>query len=205
MHWKTPDWARVPREETGRVLWPALARRGAIWLALAAGVLLLAGIAFVLSVIPTAPGVNELRALQEAKPSVLMSADGQPLTRFTQAQHERVPLAKISRHAVQALLATEDQRFYDHHGVDFYRTAGAAWNTLTGQTQGGSTITQQLARNLFPDDIGRSRTLTRKVKELVTALRIERAYSKEQILETYLNSAPFLYNVVGIEMAARTY
>ena len=74
MQWKTPAWARVPRDENGRVLWPALARRSALWLTLAAGALLLAGIAFVLSVIPTAPGVNELRALQEAKPSVIKEA-----------------------------------------------------------------------------------------------------------------------------------
>ncbi|HET7775313.1 MAG TPA: transglycosylase domain-containing protein, partial [Azospira sp.] len=71
--------------------------------------------------------------------------------------------------------------------------------------QGGSTITQQLARNLFPDDIGRAPTLTRKLKEAITALKIEALYSKEEILETYLNTVPFLYNAYGIEMAARTY
>jgi penicillin-binding protein 1A len=205
MRWTLPEWARVPVDDTGRVLWPRLARRAALWTGLAAGALLLAGIAFMLVMARSAPGAAELRELQQARPSVLLSSDGQTLMQFSRAQQERVPLAKISPHAVQALLATEDQRFYDHHGVDVYRTLGAAWHTLTGDTQGGSTITQQLARNLFPDDIGRSRTLTRKAKELITALRIERTYSKAQILETYLNSAPFLYNVVGIEMAARTY
>ncbi len=62
-----------------------------------------------------------------------------------------------------------------------------------------------MARNLFPDEIGRERSLTRKLKEMIAALRIERLYSKQQILETYLNTVPFLYNVIGIEMAARTY
>ena len=81
----------------------------------------------------------------------------------------------------------------------------AAVQTLKGNIQGGSTITQQLARNLFPEEIGRDRTLHRKVKEMITAFRIERLYTKQQILETYLNTVPFLYNVIGIEMAARTY
>jgi penicillin-binding protein 1A len=71
--------------------------------------------------------------------------------------------------------------------------------------QGGSTLTQQLARNLFPEEIGRAATLTRKLKEAITALKIEAVYSKPEILETYLNTVPFLYNAFGIEMAARTY
>ncbi|MGE8491250.1 MAG: transglycosylase domain-containing protein, partial [Paraburkholderia nemoris] len=75
----------------------------------------------------------------------------------------------------------------------------------SGDRQGGSTITQQLARNLYPDEIGRAPTLTRKLKEAITAFKIEALYSKDEILETYLNTVPFLYNAYGIEMAARTY
>jgi penicillin-binding protein 1A len=161
--------------------------------------------AFVARVWPTAPGPPDLRALQSAKPSVLVSADGKVLTAFVRAQQEPVPLAQVSPHVVQALIATEDHRFYEHRGVDLRRTASALLHTLAGDTQGGSTLTQQLARNLFPQEIGRTRTLTRKVREVITALRIERAYTKEEILQGYLNSAPLLYNVVGIEMAARTY
>ena len=124
---------------------------------------------------------------------------------YARAQQQHVTLAEISPHVVSALIATEDRRFREHHGVDLRRTAGALFHTATGSLQGGSTITQQLARNLFPEEIGRSRSLHRKLKELITALRIERHYSKDQILTTYLNTAPFLYNAVGIEMAARTY
>jgi len=174
-------------------------------MALAIGVPVICLITFLVAMIPGSPGVKELRALQDIKPSVLLSADGKVLTTFKRAQQERVTLAKISPHVVNALISTEDQHFYEHHGIDFYRTLGAAVRTAGGDTQGGSTITQQLARNLFPDNIGRSRTLTRKAKELITALRIERNFTKTEILENYLNSAPFLYNVVGIEMAARTY
>lgn len=206
MNWKLPEWAHRHRRADGQPLsWQGIALRVALWTGLALGIALALLAAFFMSIARQAPGIEQLREVQAARPSVLMSADGKLLTTFSRAQQEAVPLSKVSPHVKQALLATEDQRFYDHRGVDYYRTAGALWKTATGQTQGGSTITQQLARNLFPEDIGRSRTLTRKAKELVTALRIERAYTKDQILEIYLNSAPFLYNVVGIEMAARTY
>jgi penicillin-binding protein 1A len=106
---------------------------------------------------------------------------------------------------IRALIATEDHRFYDHAGIDVRRTLSAVLHTLAGDAQGGSTITQQLVRNLFPDEIGRERTIDRKLREIITAVKIEKAYTKDQILETYLNTVPFLYNVVGIEMAARTY
>lgn len=202
---RLPEWLRWPARADGPVPWQTYAKRIGTYAGLALAVLVLGAIAFVLSMIPLAPSVEQLRELQAARPSVLMSVDGKKLTEFTRAQQENIALAKVSPHVINALIATEDARFYDHKGVDIYRTAGAAWRTLTGETQGGSTITQQLARNLFPEEIGRSRTLTRKVKELITALRIERTYTKPQILEIYLNSAPFLYNVVGIEMAARTY
>ncbi|MEO6031185.1 MAG: transglycosylase domain-containing protein, partial [Burkholderiaceae bacterium] len=85
------------------------------------------------------------------------------------------------------------------------RIVGSAWGILRGRFQGGSTITQQLARNLFPQEIGNEVSLNRKLREAITALRLERSSTKNQILESYLNSAPFLYNVRGIEMAARTY
>src|SRR5690606_31429226 len=98
-----------------------------------------------------------------------------------------------------------DHRFYQHHGIDLRRTAGAALNTLRGRREGGSTITQQLARNMYPEEIGRAVSVTRKLKEAITALKIEAVYSKDEILETYLNTVPFLYNAFGIEMAARTY
>ncbi|MEC5385211.1 PBP1A family penicillin-binding protein [Uliginosibacterium sp. H3] len=162
-------------------------------------------VVYVLVLIPGLPGVDQLHEARNAQPSVLLALDGTPIASFSQKQQKRVTLAEVSPHVVAALLATEDRRFYDHHGLDLRRTVSAVGHTLTGDMQGGSTITQQLARNLFPEEIGRARTLNRKVRELITALRIERAYTKDQILETYLNTVPFLYNVVGIEMAAHTY
>ncbi|MES2382942.1 MAG: transglycosylase domain-containing protein [Pseudomonadota bacterium] len=176
--------------------------RGVAWGLAALPVVLLL---YVLALIPFTPSIDDLRRVKAAKPSVVLSADGQQLTVFERANREWVPLAGISPHVVNALISTEDARFYQHRGMDLRRTVAAAMNTVQGKVQGGSTITQQLARNLYPEEIGRSRTLTRKIKEAITALKIEAVYSKDEILETYLNTVPFLYNAYGIEMAARTY
>jgi penicillin-binding protein 1A len=160
---------------------------------------------YVKSLIPDTPDTDALLQARYAQPSVIFSADGTQLAVFKRAHQERVTLEQISPYVTDALIATEDHRFYEHQGVDIGRTVSAIFHTAGGDAQGGSTITQQLARNLFPEQIGNSRTLDRKLKEIITARKIERTYSKQQILETYLNTVPFLYNVVGIEMAARTY
>ena len=177
-------------------------RRG-IALSLAALPLLL--LLYVLVLIPFTPSIGDLRKAKSEKPALVLSADGKELAVFKRANRDWVKLADISPNVVAALIATEDRRFFEHHGIDLRRTASAALNTVKGDLQGGSTITQQLARNLYPEEIGRAATLTRKIKEAITALKIESVYSKNEILETYLNTVPFLYNAYGIEMAARTY
>jgi penicillin-binding protein 1A len=186
---------------------PGARRWRFVWRAgLAFGLLAAGGAAaYVTHLIRHTPGPHDLRLATSARPSVLLSADGVTLATFSRGPMQRVTVDEVSPHLIDALLATEDRRFHEHGGVDFRRLAGALYNTATGRTQGGSTLTQQLARNLFPEEIGRSRSLHRKLKELVTALRIEQLYSKRQILEAYLNTAPFLFNAVGVEMAARTY
>jgi penicillin-binding protein 1A len=160
---------------------------------------------YVSSIIPKAPSLDDIRRVRNDMPSVIMSADGKQLAMFRRSIRERVKLAEISPNVVKALLATEDRRFYEHKGLDVRRTLAAAFRTARGELQGGSTITQQLARNLFPEEIGRAPTIERKLKEAITALRLEQVYTKDQILELYLNTVPFLYNTFGIEMAARTY
>ncbi|KVP80507.1 penicillin-binding protein [Burkholderia ubonensis] len=160
---------------------------------------------YVLALIPFTPGIGDIRKARVDQPAQVLSADGKLLAEFKPSNREWVGLKQISPHMIDALIATEDHRFYEHHGLDWRRTAGAALHTFSGSRQGGSTITQQLARNLYPDEIGRAPTLTRKLKEAITALKIEAVYSKDQILETYLNTVPFLYNAYGVEMAARTY
>ena len=166
---------------------------------------LMAVLAWLLILIPLTPGIDDLEQASRARPSVIVDGGGRSLGTFEHGLQERVKLSQISPHVVKALISTEDHRFYQHHGVDFKRVAGALWASVKGDPQGGSTITQQLARNMFPQEIGRARSINRKMKELITAIKIENTYSKTQILEAYLNTVPFLYNAYGIEMAARTY
>lgn len=165
----------------------------------------LAFVAYVLVLIPFTPGIRDIRKAKVDEPARVLSVDGKEIAIFKWANREWVPLAEISPQVTNALIATEDHRFYEHHGIDFYRLGGAVLRTFSGDKQGGSTLTQQLARNLFPDEVGRARSINRKLKEAITALKIEAVYSKDEILETYLNTVPFLYNAWGIEMAARTY
>jgi penicillin-binding protein 1A len=160
---------------------------------------------YVALLFPLTPGIEDVKQARGARPTVVQSADGRELASFEQGLQEKVRLSQISPNVVNALIATEDHRFYEHHGVDFTRIGGAMLANLKGDAQGGSTITQQLARNMFRDEIGSKRNLNRKLKELITAFKIENTYSKTEILEAYLNTVPFLYNTYGIEMAARTY
>jgi penicillin-binding protein 1A len=173
-----------------------------LWLLL---VIPAAAVLYVVALIPATPSIDDIQGVKAEQPTVVMSEDGKELSVFRRTYREWVKLSQVSPHVVDALLATEDRRFYDHHGLDLRRTIAAAWHTLRGDLQGGSTLSQQLARNLFPDDIGRAPTLERKAKEAITAVKIEKVYGKDRILEVYLNTVPFLYNVYGIEMAARTY
>ncbi|MEB5966195.1 penicillin-binding protein 1A [Comamonas testosteroni] len=180
--------------------WPT--RREWLWFAAALPVLF---VVYVLLLIPFTPSISDIRKAKLEQPAQILSADGKLIGEFKRSNRQWVPLEQISPAVVKALVATEDHRFYEHHGMDFTRTVGSVIHTLGGNPQGGSTITQQLARNLYPTEIGRARNLNRKLKEAITAFKIEALYTKDEILETYLNTVPFLYNAYGIEMAARTY
>ena len=160
---------------------------------------------YALVLIPFTPSIADLQKAKIDQPSMLISSDGKRIATYKPMNREWVRLNRVSQHVINALIATEDHRFYQHYGVDVRRTASGVLRTVLGDPEGGSTLTQQLARNLYPEEIGRERTITRKIKETITAIKIEYAYTKKEILETYLNSMPFLYNAFGIEMAARTY
>ncbi|SDL98222.1 penicillin-binding protein 1A [Oryzisolibacter propanilivorax] len=187
-----------------------LARRPQRWLsphglAWGAAALAVAGVLYLLVLTLLTPSIRDIRKAKGEQPAQLVSTDGRLLAEYKWVNREWVPLAAIAPAVVDALIATEDHRFYQHWGMDWRRTLAAVVRTAGGDRQGGSTITQQLARNLYPEEIGRAPTLNRKLKEAITALKIEWSYSKDEILETYLNTVPFLYNAYGIEMAARTY
>ena len=160
---------------------------------------------YALVLIPFTPSITDISKAKSQQPARVLSSDGQELAVFQRANRDWVKLDAISPNVLAALISTEDHRFFEHHGVDFQRSAAAVLHTASGSKQGGSTITQQLARNLYPEEVGRARSLTRKFKEVITAFKIESVYTKNEILESYLNTVPFLYNAYGIEMAARTY
>ena len=193
-----PDDAAAPRGSQRL-------KRAAQWSAWMASAAVAAGAIYLCVLVYTTPQVDELRRAQAVRPSVILSSDGEVIGRFSTAYQAPVTLKEVSPDLISALIATEDHRFYAHSGLDPKRLVASAWNTMRGDTQGGSTLTQQLARNLFPVEIGNERSLNRKLREAITALRLERTSTKDQILESYLNSAPFLYNVRGLEMASRTY
>jgi membrane peptidoglycan carboxypeptidase len=132
----------------------------------------------------------------------IFSADGQRI--LTIGGRETVALDDVSYPFIQAILSTEDHRFWEHRGVNKMRTVKALWITLfeSGKIQGASTITQQLAKNLF---FSFERTWVRKFRELLVALQIEAQFSKQEILEAYINQIPFGVGAYGIGEAARTF
>ena len=143
-----------------------------------------------------------LSRIIETPPTEIFSADGQPVLLL--GGREYVPLNRVSLNFIQAILATEDHRFWDHPGLNILRTIKALWLNIVnpGRVQGASTITQQLAKNLF---FSFEQTYTRKFRELLVALQIEAQFSKQEILEAYINQITFGVNAVGIEPAARLF
>lgn len=196
---QSPRWQVVHRHVQS--LWRKVRAWRWQWMVVLPG----AGMLYVLLLIPLTPSISDIRKAKLEQPAQVLTADGKEIALFKRSNRLWVGLDKVSPHVIKALIATEDHRFYEHHGMDWWRTAGSVVHTLRGNTQGGSTLTQQLARNLYPEEIGRAASLNRKLKEAITAFKIEALYSKDEILETYLNTVPFLYNAWGIEMAARTY
>ncbi|MFN8059837.1 MAG: PBP1A family penicillin-binding protein [Vicinamibacterales bacterium] len=151
------------------------------------------------------PSRDAVRSLgQMARATTLYDVDGHVVFTLFKEQRIEVPLEAMSPYVKQAVLSVEDQRFYQHAGIDVVRLFGAALaNLRVGRvTQGASTITQQLARQ---DLLSRERTFTRKLREMLVAARIEQTFTKDQILELYLNKVYFGNGLYGIEAAARGY
>jgi len=154
----------------------------------------------------------DLRALENPKSnqaSEVISDDNVVLGTYYVQNRSNVRYDEISPNVINALIATEDIRFYNHSGIDFKRTFTVIFYNLLGKRQGASTITQQLALNLFSKE-GRSKNfmkrLVQKSQELIVAVKLERQYTKEEIITMYLNTVDFgSYNTFGIKSAARTY
>jgi penicillin-binding protein 1A len=165
------------------------------------GAIVSAGLFFIaLRDLPRVP--EPLGRIIETPPTEIFASTGERLMII--GGREVVPLNRVSSEFIHAVIATEDHRFWDHHGLNKLRTLKALWVTLfePGKIQGASTITQQLAKNLF---FSYRRTYMRKFRELMVALQIETQYSKREILEAYLNQIPFGVGAYGIEQAARSF
>ena len=167
---------------------------------------LLGGGVYVWTLTDEIPSTERLENPSMQLATVAYTADGEELARFASQNRSWAPYDSISSHAINALTATEDQRFYQHWGVDPVGIMAAVVDIVTFRDfRGASTITQQLARNLYNEEVGRAVTIERKLKEMVTAVELERRYTKREIIEMYLNTVSFGSNAFGIEAAAQTY
>ncbi|MCI1903166.1 MAG: penicillin-binding protein [Enterococcaceae bacterium] len=137
------------------------------------------------------------------KSTTVLDQNGQPLKEFVEQQQDYLPLAQIDKDTQHALIATEDKRFYEHHGVDTQALFVVLATYMTGNgTRGGSTLTQQLVKNIY---LSNEVTVSRKIEEMVIAQNLEKKFSKQQILEFYLNNVYFGHGAYGINSASKLY
>jgi len=155
-------------------------------------------------------GLPPLSSLENPKTDLatkIYSEDGELIDQLFIENRTIVSVEAIPKDLINALIATEDRKFYSHWGVDLDRIVKAMVKNILAFSveEGASTITQQLARNLYRTEIGRAISITRKMKEAITAVQIEKTYTKEEILLLYLNQVYFGRGAYGVEAAAKTF
>ncbi|GJM32380.1 MAG: penicillin-binding protein 1A [Saprospiraceae bacterium] len=164
---------------------------------------------FIFAISLTTPSKRELSQLQTKAASDLYSADGVLLGRYYTQYRIMVPYDSIPAEVLQALVATEDERYFQHNGIDYRSWGRVLYRTIIKGDRsggGGSTISQQLAKNLLTrSDYLLFSLLINKVREIITARRLEKAYNKEELLALYLNTVPFPDNMFGIDVAAQRF
>src|SRR5216684_6314718 len=157
------------------------------------------------------PSIMRLEGSQDRnvqrQTSKVYAADGRLISELGIELRTVLPLEQIPVHVRQAFVAVEDKRFYAHSGIDYWRILGAIKADVMSLSwaQGFSTITMQLARNVFPEHLGREKRLTRKLREARVAVELERNFPKDKILELYLNQISLGPNVFGVEAAAQVF
>ncbi|CAM5270493.1 penicillin-binding protein [Bacillus safensis FO-36b] [Bacillus safensis subsp. safensis] len=136
--------------------------------------------------------------------SKIIDQNGKELTSMYSENRDPVSLKEVPDKVAKAFVAVEDKRFYEHHGIDAQSISRAVYRDILagGKVEGGSTITQQLAKNIF---LTNDKTFLRKTKEVIIAINLERDYSKDKLLEMYLNQLYFGHGVYGIQAAANYY
>jgi penicillin-binding protein 1A len=190
------------------LLVPAIKGAGIVLLsALSGGLIFLMSIS--MGTFGKLPEASDLKDLHNYLASEVLAEDGTLLGRYYFENRSIVTYPEISPNFIHALLATEDARFFEHKGVDFRSWGRVLIKSLLLKDRssgGGSTISQQLAKNLFPrQDYPYASLLINKMKEVMIARRIEQLYSKEEILELYLNTVPFSENTYGIKVASHRF
>jgi penicillin-binding protein 1A len=153
----------------------------------------------IVAAVPDREALDRIGSMAQA--TTLFDREDRPAFTIFREQRIEVPLDRVSPRLIDAILAIEDQRFYDHNGIDVVRVAGAAVNNLRQgrRAQGGSTITQQLARQSF---LTPEKTFRRKLTEVLVAMRLEQRFTKDEILELYLNKIYFGDGLYGVEAAS---
>ena len=165
---------------------------------------ILGGLAVLAWFAMTLPDVDAILARKQPPITTILAVDGSTLSTLGGGYDEWLPHKDMPKVLIDAVLATEDRRFFDHGGLDYIGVARALWANVTagGVVQGGSTLTQQLAKNLF---LTPERTISRKIREALLALSLERRFTKEEILEQYLNRVYLGSGAYGIEAASKRY
>ena len=164
--------------------------------------LLVIGVALAVAY-PNLPDISSLSDYRPKLPMRIFSADGVLLGEFGEERRELMPISRVPKVMKDAVLAAEDARFYEHGGVDYKGVARAALENLRdARSQGASTITMQVARNFY---LSTEKTFTRKIYEILLALKIERLLSKDQILEVYMNQIFLGQRASGFAAAAQIY
>lgn len=177
-----------------------------LWIIFISGIVFFAGsiAAIEMGMLGYMPSIEELENPTSNEASTVYAADGTILGKYFYENRTPIEYKEISPNIINALVATEDERFYDHSGIDGIAILRAVFNF--GNKGGGSTITQQLAKNLFPrKDYNKFTILFVKLKEWITAVKLERNLTKEEIITLYLNTVPFGGNIFGIKTAANTF
>ncbi len=150
------------------------------------------------------PSIEDLENPSASLASEVIAEDGTLMGKYYLEDRTNIEFKDINKNVVNALVATEDERFYEHSGIDAYGLA-RAFGKL-GRDGGASTITQQLAKNLFTDySRNPLKRIIQKVKESIIAIKLERNFTKDEIITLYLNTVPFSDNVYGIRNAAKTF
>jgi len=220
----TPPDSREPPEPTepGRVSfrlrrdaarWPVriwraiMARRWSRWLAIVVLVLALAYGVLWVTVIRSLPSADKLLTYQPPLPTMVRGNDGEIVSSYARERRVELRFVDFPQPLIGAFLSAEDKSFFTHHGIDLTGLGAAVIDYATkygsgSRARGGSTITQQVAKNLL---IGNEYKVSRKLKEMILAMRIESVLTKQQILELYLNEIALGRNSFGVQAAARAY